>query len=67
MGINYTLTRMNNWSEIENCYFSIQRGKPQLITFLTIDKMLNFEKNVAHSDLNGKIFDMSLQRHSCIL
>lgn len=42
MGTNYTLTRMKNWSEIENCYFTTQSGKPQSIASLTIDTMLNF-------------------------
>lgn len=42
MGINYTLTKMFNRFEIENCWFSMQSRKSQLIAFLTTDTMLNF-------------------------
>lgn len=33
---------MYNRFEIENCYFRMQSGKPQLIAFLTTDPIMNF-------------------------
>lgn len=63
MGTNYTHTKMYNRFEIENCCFSMQSGKPQLIAFLTTDTMLNFVELQNIMTLTSKPFDMSPQKH----
>lgn len=53
-GINYTLTKMYNRFEIENCCFSMQSGKPQLIAFLNNRANVELCRNAAHYDLDVK-------------
>lgn len=49
MDVNYILTKMYNRFETENCYFSMQSGKPQLIAFLTTDTIMNFVEHITTS------------------
>lgn len=65
MGINYTLAKMYNRFEIENCCFSMQSRKPQLIAFLTTDTMLNFVELQHIMTLMQKPFHISPQKHRC--
>lgn len=51
------LTTMCKRFEIENYYFSVQSGKPQLIAFLITDTKMNFVE-VWHLTTSPKPFDI---------
>lgn len=55
MEVNYTLTTMYNSFEIENCYFSVQCRKPQLIAFLTSGTVFHFVEIQHINDLSVKV------------
>lgn len=59
MEVNYTLMKMYNSFEIENCYFSMQCKKPQLIALLTAGTMFNCVEMQRIMTLMEKPFDMN--------